>query len=212
MRALPRRASDARDGYHSDVVPSQKPTAHHPYRYNKPSMESRPSTLISDPYSSARTSFSDGYSVTPPTHNLPNNTVVNTPSTYYSNTNPVSSPSIPQHQEHQQDVSNQHLKYRDESFSKRRYVCEICLKRFTRPSSLETHMNSHTGARPFVCTIQGCDKSFSVSSNLRRHMKLCDPGAKMRSIASVHAAALAVEEEKVEGSRKNEGVSAPAAP
>ncbi|KAJ3153010.1 hypothetical protein HK101_001772, partial [Irineochytrium annulatum] len=30
----------------------------------------------------------------------------------------------------------------------RRYLCNVCNKRFTRPSTLRTHMNSHTGERP----------------------------------------------------------------
>ncbi|BFZ58512.1 hypothetical protein PYCC9005_005575 [Savitreella phatthalungensis] len=52
-----------------------------------------------------------------------------------------------------------------------RYVCEQCFKPFSRPSSLKIHLHSHTGERPFSCTVAGCDKSFSVRSNLRRHLK-----------------------------------------
>ncbi|KAI8826145.1 uncharacterized protein EV422DRAFT_155382 [Fimicolochytrium jonesii] len=48
----------------------------------------------------------------------------------------------------------------------KRYVCPECAKRFTRPSSLRTHLNSHTGEKPFLCV---CGRSFSVLSNLRRH-------------------------------------------
>lgn len=55
----------------------------------------------------------------------------------------------------------------------RRYQCLECFKRFTRPSSLKTHMNSHTGNKPFVCNGKGCGKRFSVGSNLRRHEKHC---------------------------------------
>ncbi|TPX52045.1 hypothetical protein SeMB42_g01680 [Synchytrium endobioticum] len=55
----------------------------------------------------------------------------------------------------------------------RKYVCGICQRRFTRPSSLKTHMHSHTGERPYVCTNDGCTKRFSVLSNLRRHCKTC---------------------------------------
>ncbi|KAJ1967549.1 hypothetical protein H4R34_006377, partial [Dimargaris verticillata] len=51
------------------------------------------------------------------------------------------------------------------------YKCNQCLKRFDRPSSLNVHMNSHTGDKPHVCEISGCGQRFSVRSNLRRHMR-----------------------------------------
>ncbi|KAI8978912.1 hypothetical protein BDB01DRAFT_852140 [Pilobolus umbonatus] len=54
----------------------------------------------------------------------------------------------------------------------RRYKCTLCAKRFTRPSSLATHMHSHTGEKPYKCTVEGCGRRFSVVSNLRRHAKI----------------------------------------
>ncbi|OUM67719.1 hypothetical protein PIROE2DRAFT_22564, partial [Piromyces sp. E2] len=54
----------------------------------------------------------------------------------------------------------------------KRYKCSECGKRFSRPSSLKTHMYSHTGQHPFKCTLAGCGRRFSVLSNLRRHMKV----------------------------------------
>ncbi|GAN03030.1 hypothetical protein MAM1_0032c02480 [Mucor ambiguus] len=54
----------------------------------------------------------------------------------------------------------------------KRYSCRICSKRFTRPSSLTTHIYSHTGEKPFKCPVAGCGRNFSVVSNLRRHAKI----------------------------------------
>ncbi|GAN06902.1 hypothetical protein MAM1_0140d06392 [Mucor ambiguus] len=54
----------------------------------------------------------------------------------------------------------------------RRYKCTLCVKRFTRPSSLATHMHSHTGEKPYKCAVDGCGRRFSVVSNLRRHAKI----------------------------------------
>ncbi|KAI8639636.1 hypothetical protein BD408DRAFT_349581 [Parasitella parasitica] len=54
----------------------------------------------------------------------------------------------------------------------RRYKCTLCIKRFTRPSSLATHMHSHTGEKPYKCIVDGCGRRFSVVSNLRRHAKI----------------------------------------
>ena len=71
----------------------------------------------------------------------------------------------------------------------KKHKCKVCDKRFTRPSSLQTHMYSHTGekrtfvslhiicfklmfALAFACEVHGCGRNFSVVSNLRRHRKV----------------------------------------
>lgn len=58
------------------------------------------------------------------------------------------------------------------SSAQKKHKCKVCDKRFTRPSSLQTHMYSHTGEKPFSCEVEGCRRQFSVVSNLRRHRKV----------------------------------------
>ncbi|KAF8070657.1 hypothetical protein FPV67DRAFT_1034996 [Lyophyllum atratum] len=53
-----------------------------------------------------------------------------------------------------------------------KYECGYCGKGFNRPSSLKIHLNSHTGAKPFVCPVESCGRSFSVLSNMRRHARV----------------------------------------
>jgi uncharacterized Zn-finger protein len=57
--------------------------------------------------------------------------------------------------------------------AKWKYTCSVCRKLFERPSTLRTHMNSHTGERPFACQNKSCKRSFTVRSNMMRHHKKC---------------------------------------
>ncbi|CAE6468905.1 unnamed protein product [Rhizoctonia solani] len=56
--------------------------------------------------------------------------------------------------------------------SSRRHVCAECGQAFDRPSSLQTHMNTHTGEQPYQCPYEGCGRKFSVKSNMRRHLSV----------------------------------------
>ena len=54
-----------------------------------------------------------------------------------------------------------------------RYNCPECGRAFSRPSSLKIHTYSHTGEKPFYCPVRGCNKNFSVRSNMKRHERGC---------------------------------------
>ena len=54
-----------------------------------------------------------------------------------------------------------------------RYNCPDCGRAFSRPSSLKIHTYSHTGEKPFCCPVRGCNKNFSVRSNMKRHERGC---------------------------------------
>ncbi|KAK9761742.1 hypothetical protein K7432_013130 [Basidiobolus ranarum] len=68
----------------------------------------------------------------------------------------------------------------------RKYECNVCQKHFNRPSTLKTHMYSHTGERPFVCHYEGCNKRFSVESNLRRHLRIHYPESRNLRTKWIH--------------------------
>ncbi|KAF8498270.1 hypothetical protein JB92DRAFT_2834302 [Gautieria morchelliformis] len=53
----------------------------------------------------------------------------------------------------------------------KRYKCDYCGKKFDRPSSLQVHVRTHTGSQPFTCEWPGCERSFSVKSNMLRHWR-----------------------------------------
>ncbi|CAH1777405.1 unnamed protein product [Owenia fusiformis] len=50
----------------------------------------------------------------------------------------------------------------------KRHVCEICHAGFERLYNLKTHIRTHTGERPYECTM--CLKRFADRSNLNKHM------------------------------------------
>ena len=56
-----------------------------------------------------------------------------------------------------------------ENKTKETCFCNKCGKMFQKEAALITHMRVHMGLDPFPCTL--CDKSFTHSSNLKRHMK-----------------------------------------
>lgn len=54
--------------------------------------------------------------------------------------------------------------------SAKRYVCDTCGKRFTRPYNLKSHQRTHTNDRPYPC--RKCGKRFARQHDRKRHEDL----------------------------------------
>ncbi|KAL3313982.1 hypothetical protein Ciccas_007410 [Cichlidogyrus casuarinus] len=48
-------------------------------------------------------------------------------------------------------------------------VCFVCGKAYARPSTLKTHLRTHSGERPYKCLT--CHKTFSQAANLTAHLR-----------------------------------------
>ena len=67
---------------------------------------------------------------------------------------------------------NYHRKYKDTMANSTR--CSVCKKRFCNRYYLQDHMNIHTGAKPYPCTV--CGERFHMKQNLKLHLVKRCPG------------------------------------
>ncbi|XP_029659176.1 transcriptional activator GLI3-like [Formica exsecta] len=50
--------------------------------------------------------------------------------------------------------------------------CKFCNRVFPREKSLQAHLRTHTGERPYSCDYPGCTKAFTQSGQLKTHQRL----------------------------------------
>ncbi|KAG8236836.1 hypothetical protein J437_LFUL017120 [Ladona fulva] len=50
--------------------------------------------------------------------------------------------------------------------------CRFCNRVFPRDKSLQAHLRTHTGERPYTCDYPGCSKAFTQSGQLKTHQRL----------------------------------------
>uniref|UniRef100_A0A2S2NZK4 Myoneurin n=1 Tax=Schizaphis graminum TaxID=13262 RepID=A0A2S2NZK4_SCHGA len=51
----------------------------------------------------------------------------------------------------------------------KKYICEVCLRKFSRPEKVRIHMRVHTGEKPYNCLI--CNNKYQQKNDLNRHIK-----------------------------------------
>ncbi|KAG7211115.1 hypothetical protein KM043_010441 [Ampulex compressa] len=59
----------------------------------------------------------------------------------------------------------------------KRYLCDVCSKRFASKSGLRFHLKMHDGSKPHVC--QFCDKRFAIPSYKKRHERIHTGGKRL---------------------------------
>ncbi|MCJ1458416.1 hypothetical protein MMC28_008788 [Mycoblastus sanguinarius] len=163
-------------GHSMPAQPSQSPYQNSPY---PPSPSAASSYSYPSPAHPAVTGGQAMYFQRPlpnnfPPPNLPS--TINAPLPNSQDGPPIdaNNPNQWQHQHHHYIAPSSSTNFTGQSQD--RYVCQVCNKAFSRPSSLRIHSHSHTGEKPFQCPHKGCGKAFSVRSNMKRHERGCHGG------------------------------------
>ncbi|XP_044739024.1 zinc finger protein 883-like [Chrysoperla carnea] len=64
----------------------------------------------------------------------------------------------------------QHQKVHSKNYKPKSFLCNYCAKSFCSKASLETHINTHTGAKPYKCVT--CGRAFAQHAALNTHQRV----------------------------------------